>query len=73
AFGRILIGSIGPTTSEALREHGLDPDLEPTHPKMGFLVKETADRAAELLAQKRERERTQASQKSQKSLPVKAK
>ena len=64
AFRRILIGSIGPTTSEALREHGLDPDLEPTHPKMGFLVKETADRAAELLAQKRERERTQASQKS---------
>ncbi len=64
AFERVLIASIGPTTSEALREHGLEPDLEPSHPKMGYLVLETARRAAEILAQKRARANVQASQKS---------
>jgi uroporphyrinogen-III synthase len=39
-----LVGSIGPTTSEELREQGIDPDFEPTHPKMGFLVREAAER-----------------------------
>lgn len=55
AFTRILIGSIGPTTSEQLREHGFVADFEPTHPKMGFLVKEAAGRSAELLLKKRQR------------------
>jgi uroporphyrinogen-III synthase len=40
-----LVGSIGPTTSEELREQGIDPDFEPTHPKMGFLVREAAEHA----------------------------
>jgi uroporphyrinogen-III synthase len=40
-----LVASIGPTTTEALEEFGIHPALEPTHPKMGFLVKETAERA----------------------------
>lgn len=40
-----LIGSIGPTTSEALEEFGVHPSLEPSHPKMGLLVMETAARA----------------------------
>jgi uroporphyrinogen-III synthase len=40
---RSLIASIGPTTSETLREYGLEPDLEPTHPKLGILVKEAAE------------------------------
>jgi uroporphyrinogen-III synthase len=53
ALRRVCIASIGPTTSEALEEFGLHPDLEPSHPKMGFLVKETAERAAEILALKR--------------------
>jgi uroporphyrinogen-III synthase len=53
ALRRSVLGSIGPTTSESLREHGLEPDLEPSHPKMGLLVKETADRAADLAARKR--------------------
>jgi uroporphyrinogen-III synthase len=35
---RTIVGSIGPTTSETLREHGLPIDLEPEHPKMGHLV-----------------------------------
>ncbi|MCC6860223.1 MAG: uroporphyrinogen-III synthase [Bryobacterales bacterium] len=45
---RAVIASIGPTTSEALEEHGIRPDLEPSQAKMGFLVQETAGRAAEL-------------------------
>jgi uroporphyrinogen-III synthase len=49
ALKRMAIASVGPTTSEALREHGLEPDLEPSHPKMGFLVNETAARAKGIL------------------------
>ncbi len=55
AFARILVGSIGPTTSERLHELGLPPDVEPAHPKMGFLVNEIAERAAPLLQEKRAR------------------
>ena len=40
-----VVASIGPTTSEEMREQGIEPDLEPTHPKMGFLVREAAERA----------------------------
>ena len=50
---RMVIASIGPTTSEALEEFGLTPDVVPTHPKMGFLVKETAEQATALLERKR--------------------
>lgn len=53
AFGRIVVGSIGPMTSEALRQNGLPVDFEPEHPKMGFLVAEAAQRGRELLEQKR--------------------
>jgi len=53
AANRCLIASIGPTASEALREEGLVPDLEPSHPKMGHLVKETCETAGALLAKKR--------------------
>lgn len=41
AANRCLIGSIGPTASETLRELGLRVDIEPSHPKMGPLVKES--------------------------------
>jgi uroporphyrinogen-III synthase len=37
--------SIGPTTTEALEEYGIHPAMEPSHPKMGFLVKEAAEKA----------------------------
>lgn len=37
---RAFIGSIGPTCSEAIRAAGLTVDLEPTHPRMGVLVRE---------------------------------
>jgi uroporphyrinogen-III synthase len=49
-----VVGSIGPTTSEEIREQGIEPDMEPTHPKMGFLVREAAGRAHEILRAKRE-------------------
>lgn len=55
AFGRIAVGSIGPVTSEELREQGLPIDFEPEHPKMGFLVNEAARRAAEIVEKKRQR------------------
>jgi uroporphyrinogen-III synthase len=41
-----LVASIGPTTSEEMREQGIEPDFEPTHPKMGFLVREAAERVS---------------------------
>lgn len=53
AAGRCVIGSIGPTASETLREFGLAPDIEPSHPKMGHLVKETLEAASGILARKR--------------------
>jgi len=52
-FRRVLIASIGPVCSETLREHGLAPDLEPVHPKMGHLVSEVARRGKQMLAVKR--------------------
>jgi uroporphyrinogen-III synthase len=55
ALDRVLVASIGPITSQELSERGIIADLEPTHPKMGFLVKETADRSAALLPAKRSR------------------
>ncbi len=53
AFKRMVVASIGPTTTEELRRHGLAPDLEPSHPKMGNLVMEAAGRSADLLGAKR--------------------
>jgi uroporphyrinogen-III synthase len=50
---RIVIGSIGPTTSEEVRRRGLIPDLIASHPKMGVLVTEAAAAAPALLAGKR--------------------
>lgn len=49
---KLIIASIGPTASERLRSYGLPVDLEPSHGKMGILVKETAERATSLLATK---------------------
>jgi uroporphyrinogen-III synthase len=53
ALRQMVIASIGPTTSETLEEFGLPPDITPSHPKMGFLVKETAEQAAAILERKR--------------------
>lgn len=45
ALRRCFVGSIGPTTSEALEEFGVRPAFEPSHPKMGVLVLEAGQRA----------------------------
>lgn len=50
---RAVIASIGPVASERIREHGLQVDLEPSHPKMGILVKEASEKAQQLLQTKR--------------------
>ena len=42
ALRNTFIASIGPTCSEALRNCGLSPALEPSHPKMGVLIREAA-------------------------------
>ncbi|MCI0561166.1 MAG: uroporphyrinogen decarboxylase, partial [Nitrososphaera sp.] len=51
-FKRVAIGSIGPTTTEALREVSLRVDYEPNSPKMGNLVREIARRGAALARKK---------------------
>jgi uroporphyrinogen-III synthase len=51
ALRQTLVGSIGPVTSVELRRYGVQVALEPSHPKMGFLVKETAERWGEMLRQ----------------------
>jgi uroporphyrinogen-III synthase len=55
ALSGVVITSVGPLTSEELRGRGLSVDIECTHPKMGFLVQEAAERAPELLKTKRPR------------------
>jgi uroporphyrinogen-III synthase len=50
---RMVVASIGPTTTEELRNQGIAADLEASHPKMGFLVREAAERSPELLRIKR--------------------
>jgi uroporphyrinogen-III synthase len=40
ALRKCRVGSIGPTTTEALEEFGIHPAFEPSHPKMGLLVRE---------------------------------
>lgn len=44
ALRRTFVASIGPTCSESLQACGLTPALEPSHPKMGILVREAAAR-----------------------------
>jgi uroporphyrinogen-III synthase len=50
---RVVIASIGPIMTEALQAHGLQPDLEPEHPKMGHLVQAVARKGPSIAAQKR--------------------
>src|SRR5690606_31581936 len=48
-----VIASIGPTTSQMLQECELHVDFEPSHPKMGHLVTESARQSSELVQAKR--------------------
>ena len=52
ALSTTVVASVGPTAAEHLRGCGLPVDFEPSHPKMGTLVRETAQRASDLLRRK---------------------
>jgi uroporphyrinogen-III synthase len=53
ALASAFVASIGPTTTETLETFGIRADFEPSHPKMGLLVNECAERASGALANKR--------------------
>lgn len=52
ALKKMVVASIGPTASERLRHYEWPIDLEPSHAKMGVLVKETSEQIHALLHQK---------------------
>lgn len=52
ALRRCIIGSIGPTCSEAILAAGLSVDFEASHPKMGQLVHDAATKSRELVDSK---------------------
>jgi uroporphyrinogen-III synthase len=49
---RVVIASVGPVMTNALQVAGFTPDIIPERPKMGALVKATAEQAAEVLRHK---------------------
>lgn len=52
AARKMIVASIGPTATETLEAGGLPVDLQPSHPKMGPLVREALLAAPGLLAKK---------------------
>ena len=52
ALGNTMVASIGPITSQRLRDHHLPVDFEPSHARMGILVKEASQRAGGRLNRK---------------------
>ena len=52
ALHRMMVASIGHVASERLRHYGFPVDLEPSHPKMGILVKEASQAVHNILANK---------------------
>jgi len=52
ALRRVVVASIGPTTSERLRSLELPVDLEASPPRMGQLVRQAAEAAGELRRRK---------------------
>jgi len=53
ALKQVVIASIGPSCSEALKDCGISIDFEPSHPKMGHLISETAKQAEKLIEEKK--------------------
>jgi len=53
AFTKLVVASIGPTASERLRHYDWSVDFEPSHPKMGILVKEASEQASQFIKSKR--------------------
>jgi len=52
ACKKLVVASIGPTASERIKHYDLPVDLEPSHPKMGILVKETSQQVRNLISRK---------------------
>ena len=52
ALVNTMVASIGPITSQRLRDHDLPVDFEPSHARMGILVKEASEKAGEILIRK---------------------
>ncbi len=53
ALTKMVVASIGPTASERLRHYSWPIDFEPSHPKMGVLVKEVSEQVTSILDRKR--------------------
>lgn len=53
AMKKVVVASIGPTTSEAVREAGMAVDFEPSHGKMGHLINELAAHGKNLVERKK--------------------
>lgn len=49
-----VVASVGPIMTAALREHGIEPDIEPDYPKMAALVRAAAEQAQAVLLRKRQ-------------------
>ena len=52
ALEKTMVASIGPITSQRLRHHQFPVDFEPSHAKMGILVKEASEHVGEILNHK---------------------
>jgi uroporphyrinogen-III synthase len=48
ALQKSFVVSVGPDCSEALRSHGISPHFEPSHPKMGILIREAMQHFKEI-------------------------
>ena len=60
----LVVASIGPTTTEELSQHGVTPDIQPAHPKMGFLVNEAAQESPVLIQKKNSTGRSMSARQS---------
>ena len=58
AAREVLIGSVGPLCSDTLRDHGFEVDFEPSHPKLGTLIKEASEQMPEHLIARRNKMRS---------------
>ncbi|MDE0144808.1 MAG: uroporphyrinogen-III synthase [Nitrospira sp.] len=52
ALAKTMVASIGQVTSQRLRHHHFPVDFEPSHARMGTLVKEASEHAAEIITHK---------------------
>jgi len=57
AVREVVIGSVGPVCTDTLTEHGFGVDFEPSHPKLGTLIKEGSELTPALIIARRERMR----------------